>query len=131
MLVRFITNGSDFTKVLLERENEDFVVLKRRDGFFSNRTIMQMDSFKDATIYTDDETMLNYVPFVDGKYNIEFKFPECDEFISIMNLHPNLRKSSDLVKMFHAGIFHEDFHGWSGWSVMSPSQTKEQQQQEQ
>lgn len=121
MLIRFIVDNSDFLKVLSGREYEDFIVLRRDNGFFKNRGVIRAHSIKvaegiykadeddTAIIYTDDETMLNYAPYVSGDYLIEFKFPECNEFISIMTLHPNLRRENDLTAMYQKGIFHEDF----------------------
>lgn len=121
MLIRFIVDSSDFIKVLSGRENEDFIVLRRDNGFFKNREVIrahcievaegmyEADEDDGVVIYTDDETMLNYAPYVSGDYIIEFKFPECDEFISIMKLHPNLRRENDLTAMFQKGIFHADF----------------------
>lgn len=121
MLIRFIVDSSDFIKVLSGRENEDFIVLRRDNGFFKNREAINLhclkvdegmyeaDEYDDTIIYTDDETMLNYASYVNGEYQIEFKFSECDEFIPIMKLHPNLRRENDLTAMFQKGIFHADF----------------------
>lgn len=118
MLIRFIVDSSDFLKVLSGRENEDFIVLRRDNGFFKNREAIRAHCIKDTyedddiIIYTDDETILNYAPYVSGDYLIEFKFPESDKFISIMKLHPSLRKENDLTKMFQTGIFRDDFNLW-------------------
>ena len=130
MLIRFIVDSSDFLKVLSGRENEDFIVLRRDDGFFKNREAIRAHGIKisenqykvdfndNVVIYTDDETMLNYAPYINGEYQIEFKFPECNEFISIMKLHPNLRRENNLTTMFQKGIFHDDFNEYfydTGW----------------
>lgn len=130
MLIRFIVDSSDFLKVLSKREHENFIVLRRYNGFFENREVIRAHSIKvaedmyeaneddDIIIYTDDETMLNYAQYVSGDYLIEFKFPECDEFISIMKLHPNLRRENNLTAMFQKGIFHDDFNEYfydTGW----------------
>ncbi len=122
MLIRFIVDSSDFLKVLSGREDENFIVLRRDNGFFKNSEALkehfiQHDNglsyeipLNDNTIiYTDDETMLNYAPYVDNNYLIEFKFPECDDFIPIMKLHYNLRRANNLTTMFQKGIFHDDF----------------------
>ena len=130
MLIRFIVDSSDFLKVLSGRENEDFIVLRRDNGFFKNREAImahclkvdegmyEADEYDDIIIYTDDETMLNYAPYVSGDYLVEFKFPQCDEFISIMKLHPSLRRENNLTAMFQRGIFHADFDEYfydTGW----------------
>lgn len=122
MLIRFIVDNSDFLKVLSGRENEDFIVLRRDNGFFKNREAIkahlikvaegmyEADEDDDIIIYTDDETMLNYAPYVSGDYLVEFKFPQCNEFISIMKLHSSLRRENNLTAMFQRGIFHDDFN---------------------
>ena len=123
MLIRFIVDSSDFLKVLSDREHEDFIVLRRDNGFFKNSRALkehftaydnglfyEIPLNDNTIIYTDDETMLNYAPYINGEYQIEFKFPECGEFIPIMKLHPNLRRENDLTAMFHKGIFHDDFN---------------------
>lgn len=107
MLVRFIVDNSEFFDIIHDKELG--IIVRRREGFFKNKEIIESNQSEDVIIYTDDETILNYVPFVDGKYQIEFKFPECDKFIHITQLHPNLRRENDLTAMFHKGIFHEDF----------------------
>lgn len=124
MLVRFIVDSSDFLKVLSGREHEYFTVLRRNNGFFKNREVMRAHSVKvaegmyeadpddDIVIYTDDETMLNYAPYVSGDYMVEIKFPECDYFIPLRRIHPNLRRVNNLTIMFQKGIFHRDFSKW-------------------
>ena len=116
MLLRFIVDETDykieFNKVLaFNMTGEYFLIIRRNNGFFRNREIMlEYASAKDIIIYTDDETMLNYASFdVDNKYNIEFKFPKCDKFIHITQLHPNLRRENDLTKMYQSKVFHDDF----------------------
>ena len=114
MKVRFIVDSSDYLKVLSGRESENFVVLRRDNGFFVNRDFIKEHKHDDITIYTDDETILNYAPFVDGKYNIEFKFPEWGEFIPLSKLHPNIREVNNLTIMYQKEIFHKDFQEYMG-----------------
>lgn len=124
LLIKFIVDNEDFINVIKklnsEKDSYPHTIIRRSDGFFKNRDIMtfyvnnfnsilEEDDYEKFIIYTDDETMLLYVPFIDGKYNIEFKFSEYDKFISASELYPNLRRENNLMTMYHKRFFHDAF----------------------
>jgi len=111
MKIRFFTDADDFNAAINElmNKNDYIIVLKRADGFFYNKDLFKYFLDTNNIICTDDETMLNYVPFIDGKYNIEFKFPKYDKCISASELYPNLRKENNLMTMYHKRFFHDAF----------------------
>lgn len=123
MLIKFINLGLDApTKMhnLLSSNNND-KFLFRQNGFFHNRFYLELykQQNPDVTIYTDDETMLHYAQYDQDihSFKVDMLFLDWtneDEhvWVSLKDLHPNLREVNNIVSMYHKGIFDDDFEDY-------------------
>ena len=125
MKIRFVDIGIDsvFTLDNIKEQVRGLDIhaefLYRRDGYFYNKRAIEeliriykhLDGVEELIIYTDDETMLDYSEYDESIHNfkVEMIFRGSKDFIPLKELHPNLRESNSLLKMYHIGIFWDDY----------------------
>ena len=122
MLIKFINLGLNAPTELhrlLSYGGGKF--LFRQNGFFHNRFCLKLYKTEnpDVIIYTDDETMLHYAQYDHDihSFKVDILFSDWTNedkhvWVSLKDLHPNLREVNNLVTMFQKGIFDDDFEDY-------------------
>lgn len=126
MKIRFIDTKRNSID-MLNRIREQVIALNelhaeflyRRDSYFVNKGILDdlmriykdMSGVEELTIYTNDETMLEFAEYDENIHNfkVEIMFSDVEGFIPLSELHPNLREANNLMKMYHNGTITNDY----------------------
>ena len=119
MRVKFFADMCDLRKRFLEGELRDYlsdieyiIIIDRGDDFFNNKTRLLYSWGQDITVVTNDETILNCVPYDEEfrEFKIDIKFEDSDKFIPLREIYFNMRKENDMIKLYHSGVFHQAWY---------------------